>query len=464
MASRDARFDGNFYVAVATTGVYCRPVCGSRTPKPENVRFFRVPAAAEAAGFRACRRCRPDAAPSSRDWNVRGDLVARALRLIAGGAVDEVGVAGVARRLAVSERHLHRQLVAEVGAGPLALAVNRRSQVARLLIESSALPMADVAFAAGYSSIRQFNDGMRAAFGCAPSQLRTVRGQPGPARPAGPLVLRLRYRPPLAAASLLAWLRARAVPGIERADHARYRRTLRLPRGTGWSELDLRAPRQHVTLRLWLEDLRDVTAAVRRCRDLLDLDADPAAIAQVLGADPLIGPLVLATPGVRVLGCVDGFELAVRALTEQHAPPPEARQLCRRLVQRYGETVAAPDGEPAALFPTAPALTDAVLGGPALTAAIRGLARAVAHGDISLDRDADRDETTARLAALPGVSPWTAQRVRRHALGDPDAFSFEDPALRGAAPPTALEERAGRWRPWRSYAVTHLVGEGHGVR
>ncbi|MEH6378863.1 Ada metal-binding domain-containing protein, partial [Streptomyces sp. KLMMK] len=238
MASRDARFDGSFYVAVTTTGVYCRPVCGSRTPKPENVRFFRIAAAAEAAGFRACRRCRPEAAPSSPEWNVRGDLVARALRLIAGGAVDEIGVAGVARQLAVSERHLHRQLVAEVGVGPLALALNRRTQVARLLIESSALLLSEVALAAGYSSVRQFNDGMRAAFGCSPTELRRAcgaradqrAGEQVPGR-SGPLVLRLRYRPPFDGAGMLAWLRERAVPGVEETEDNRYRRTLRLPRG-----------------------------------------------------------------------------------------------------------------------------------------------------------------------------------------------------------------------------------------
>ncbi|WP_058043226.1 bifunctional transcriptional activator/DNA repair enzyme AdaA [Streptomyces roseifaciens] len=487
MASRDARFDGSFYVAVTTTGVYCRPVCGSRTPKPENVRFFRIAAAAEAAGFRACRRCRPEAAPSSPEWNVRGDLVARALRLIAGGAVDEVGVAGVARQLAVSERHLHRQLVAEVGVGPLALALNRRTQVARLLIESSALLLSEVALAAGYSSVRQFNDGMRAAFGCSPTELRRAcgaradqrAGERAPGR-SGPLVLRLRYRPPFDGEGILAWLRERAVPGVEETEGNRYRRTLRLPRGSGTAELDLtvaaaargRTGQQHVTLRLTLADLRDVTAAVRRCRDLLDLDADPAAIGEALRPDPWIGPLVRAAPGLRMPGCTHGFEPALRVVLEQFASLAEVRAVCTRMAAHCGEPVAAAgEGRPCRLFPSAQALADAdpdafgLAGRPA--AAVRALAGAVAEEKLSLERDADREETAARLRELPGVSGWAVQRIAMHALGDPDAFAPQDPQVRAAAKALGLAgardagrlaEHARAWQPWRSYAALHLRG------
>ncbi|MEW2121512.1 AlkA N-terminal domain-containing protein [Streptomyces sp. NPDC005474] len=529
MASRDSRFDGTFYVAVTTTGIYCRPVCGSRTPKPENVRFFRIAAAAEAAGFRACRRCRPEVHPSSPEWNVRGDLVARALRLIARGAVDEIGVAGVAAQLAVSERHLHRQLVAEVGVGPLALALNRRNQVARLLIESSSLPLLDVAFAAGYSSIRQFNDGFRAAFGCSPRELRRTgktRGSGQAAAPSGtgadgaqeaqaepqaePLVLRLRYRPPLAAAALLSWFRDMALPGVEDVGDCRLRRTLRLPRGGGRAELDLTGARpdrdakhQQVTVRLWLSDLRDVTAAVRRCRDLLDLDSDPAAVTEALGQDPRLGPLVRATPGLRVPGCADGFELTVRLLTEQYLPPDQARQLCGWLVARYGEPLTAPDGVPAPLFPSPAMLAEADLAGAlaetvsrtpadanagwlaagpgelhagasAACAALRALAGAVADEKLSLERDADREEAVAALLGLPGAEPWTVQRIAMHVLGDPDAFDAGDPAVHaalrtlpgavGSLPgpdlPRDLDGSAHRWRPWRSYAVMYLSSAG----
>ncbi|RLV04330.1 AraC family transcriptional regulator [Streptomyces griseocarneus] len=477
MASRDTRFDGAFVVAVTSTGVYCRPVCGARTPKPANCRFFKVPAAAEAAGFRACRRCRPETAPSSPEWNVRGDLVARALRLIAGGTVDELGVAGLARQLAVSARHLHRQLVAEVGVGPLALALNRRAHVARMLIESSTLPLSDVAFAAGYSSIRQFNGAILAAFGRAPRELRRAHAAHDTAG-SGPLLLHLRFRPPLDGEALLAWLRARAVPGVERVDGHRYHRTLRLPRGSGFAELDL-APatarsgpavgrHRQVPVRLTLEDLRDVTAAVRRCRDLCDLDADPAAVAETLGASPALRARADAAPGLRVPGCADAFELAVRTVLEQHHPPERAARLCGRLVARWGERAVAPDGEPDRLFPTARALADADPGalglGTRQAAAVHSLARAVADGALALGQDADRETTVAALRALPGLAPWAVARIATHALLDPDVFSAEDPALRRAAQelglprdPHALAREAHAWRPWRSYAAMHLL-------
>jgi AraC family transcriptional regulator of adaptative response / DNA-3-methyladenine glycosylase II len=475
MASRDHRFDGTFVVAVTSTGVYCRPVCSARTPKPANVCFFRIPAAAEAAGFRACRRCRPEAAPSSPEWNVRGDLVARALRLIAQGAVDEIGVAGVASTLAVSERHLHRQLVAEVGVGALALALNRRAQVARLLIESSALPIGDVAFAAGYSSIRQFNDSLRAAFGCSPRELRRACAAQ-PADGSGPLVLHLRFRPPLDGAALLKWLGARAVPGVERISDGHYRRTLRLPRGTGRADADLSAAahgrgtgttHQQVTLRLALTDLRDVTAAVRRCRDLFDLEADPAAVAEVLGDDPALGPLVMGAPGMRVPGCADGFELAVRAIAEQQ--PRHAAGWCEQLAVRFGEPdPGAGADEPDRLFPSAAALVDADLAAAGLdderVAAVRAVACAVADDKLRLEQDADREETVAGLLELPGITSWTARRIATHALRDPDVFCAEDPLLYRAArrlglarDRRALAERARAWRPWRSYAAMHLL-------
>jgi AraC family transcriptional regulator, regulatory protein of adaptative response / DNA-3-methyladenine glycosylase II len=444
MASRDQRFDGRFVVAVTSTGVYCRPSCPSRTPLRPNVRFFRLPAAAEAAGFRACRRCRPGAQPSSPEWSVRGDLVARALRLIAAGTVDEEGVTGLARQLAVSNRHLHRRLIEELGVGPQALAISRRAQVARLLIESTALPMADVAFAAGYASVRQFNDGVRAAFGCPPGQLR--RGGSGDAG-AGPLVLRLPYRPPLPTGPLLAWFAARALPGVEAVDGGGYHRTLRLPHGRGY--VDLRAgPATAVTVRLSLTDLRDVTAAVQRCRELFDLDADPAMIDDALLADPTIAPLVRGAPGLRVPGCVDGFELAVRTILGGR---------CGSLVAAFGEPVETTDGRLTHLFPTAEALLDAPLG------TVRALAIAVHKGELTLDRGADREECVAALLRIPGIGPVTAARIAMHALGDPDVFPHTDPALRAAArrlglddTPDRLAAYALRWRPWRSYAAALL--------
>ena len=467
--SRDGRFDGRFVTAVTSTGIYCRPSCPAQTPKRENVRFYATSAAAVAAGFRACRRCRPDASPGSPDWNARADLAARALRLIADGVVDTEGVTGLARRLAVSERHLHRQLTAEVGAGPLALARMRRAQTARLLAERSSLPLTDVAFAAGFASIRQFNETIRAVFGCTPSELRRRAAGPGP-EPGGPLVLRLEHREPLDAEALLGWLAARAVPGVEEVEGGAYRRALRLPRSAGWLELRPLAGAGVTQLRLHLDDLRDLGTAVQRCRHLLDLDADPAAVGEVLGADPLLAPLVAARPGLRVPGCTDGFELAARAVLGQRVSVAGARTLAARLVALLGKPLDAPVGTVTHLFPPPEALAGADpadLAGLGLTrgraAALRALAAAVAAGDLSLDRGADREETARKLLALPGVGPWTAASVAMRALGDPDALPASDLGLRRAmerlgypGDPRAITARAERWRPWRAYGAAHL--------
>ena len=466
MASRDPRFDGRFVVAVTSTGVYCRPSCPSRTPLRVNVRFFLVAGAAEASGFRACRRCRPDLGPAAPQWNVRGDLVARALRLIAGGVVDQDGVTGLARRLAVSARHLHRQVVAEVGTGPQMLAINRRAQVARLLVESSTLPLAEVAFAAGYSSVRQFNDGMRTAFGCPPGDLRArpVKSAEG----AGHLVVRQRYRTPLPSGPLLDWLGRRALPGIEEVDGAGYHRTMRLPRGPGRVSVEFdRVPagNRHgeATVRLALADLRDVTAAVQRCREVFDLDADPGAIAAELEPDPLIGDLVRAMPGRRVPGCADGFELAVRATLGQQLSAAAERTLGQRLIARFGDPIPTPDGRLTHLFPTPPALADADLETAGMTkeqaATVRALARAVDTDRVVLDRGADRQECAAALLSIPGVGAWTAGYVAMRALGDPDVLPPDDADLRAAAKRLGvarLTAHSRRWSPWRSYAAMYL--------
>ena len=473
LQSRDPRFDDRFFTAVTSTGVYCRPVCPAQTPRRENVRFYRFAAAAEAAGFRACRRCRPDASPGSADWNVRADLVARALRLIAEGVVDAEGVDGLAARLAVSERHLHRQLVAEVGTGPLALARTRRAQTARVLVEQTGLPLTEVAFAAGFSSIRQFNESVQAAFGRTPSELRRRARRPGaPALDSsGVLTLRLAYRPPFEAGALLGYLAKRAVPGLEEVTGGRFRRVLALPRSAAVAELEpppaASPAANQVQLRLRLDDLSDLGVAVQRCRQLLDLDAEPAAVAEVLGADPVLAPLLAARPGLRVPGAADGFEMAVRAILGQRISVAGATTLAGRLVTVLGEPLAVPDGRLTRRFPTPERLADADLDGTGLTRgraeAVRTLARAVAKGEIELDRGADRARTARALLALPGVGPWTVAYVAMRALGDPDAFPVTDLGLRRAleahglpGDPAAVTARAERWRPWRAYAVLHL--------
>src|SRR5215218_8163320 len=331
---RDVRFDGWFYVAVTSTGIYCRPSCPAVTPKRSNVCFYPTAAAAQYAGFRACKRCRPDAVPGSPEWDARADLVARAMRLISDGVVDREGVAGLARRLCYTERHLNRLLAAEVGAGPLALARARRAHTARLLIETTDLPITEAAFAAGFASIRQFNDTIREVFAVTPRELRRVRGRREAGVP-GEIPLRLPFRTPFDAIGMLHFLGTRAVAGVESFDGETYRRTLRLPHGAG--TVDLSDGGDHVRCVLRLDDLKDLGTAVQRCRRLLDIDADPVAVADVLGADPLLGAIVRRSPGRRVPGSVDGAELAFRAVLGQRVSVASAGTLAGRLVARCGE-------------------------------------------------------------------------------------------------------------------------------
>jgi AraC family transcriptional regulator of adaptative response / DNA-3-methyladenine glycosylase II len=456
--SRDARFDGVFFTAVTSTGIYCRPSCPARTPRLENVRFYATAAAAQNAGFRACLRCRPDAAPGSPEWNLRADLAGRALRLIADGVVDREGVAGLARRLGYSERQVHRQLTAEVGAGPLSLARAQRAQTARVLIETTALSFTEVAFAAGFASVRQFNDTIRAVFARSPTELRRARAATGERAP-GTIALRLPYRAPFAAVETLAFLAARAVPGVEEVRDGAYRRTLRL--GHGQAVAELRPADGHVACLLRLADLRDLASAVQRCRRTLDLDADPVAVDAHLAADPLLAPLVAATPGRRVPGTVDGAEIAVRAVLGQQVSVPGARTLAGRLTRTLGEPLALPDPTLTHLFPTPDALAGAdpaSLPMPASRArALSGLAAALAAGDVVLDPGADRSEAARTLLAVRGIGPWTASYVLMRALGDPDAFLPGDLGVRHALGRLGADaSRAQRWRPWRAYAVLHL--------
>jgi AraC family transcriptional regulator of adaptative response / DNA-3-methyladenine glycosylase II len=464
---RDARFDGRFYVAVTSTGIYCRPSCPAVTPRRYNIRFYPTAAAAQGAGFRACKRCRPDAVPGSPEWDVRTDVVARAMRLISDGVVDREGVPGLARRLGYTERHLNRLLAAEVGAGPLALARARRAHNARLLIETTDLPITDVAFASGFASVRQFNSTIREVFAATPRELRRVRANNGDGAQGG-IPLRLPFRAPFDAEGMLRFLGTRAVSGVEHFDGETYRRTLRLPHGAG--TVALSDGGDHVLCVLELEDLRDLGTAVQRCRRLLDLDADPAAVADVLGGDPLLGPLVVRSPGRRVPGSVDGAELAFRAVLGQQVSVAGARTLAGRLVARCGEPLpesltVESDGL-THLFPGPGGVVGADLDGlgvPAARAeALRGLARGL-DSRISLDPGSDRDEVERQLLGLRGIGPWTASYVAMRALGDPDAFLPIDLGVRQAiqrfgraGDKRSVAALAERWRPWRAYATQHL--------
>jgi AraC family transcriptional regulator, regulatory protein of adaptative response / DNA-3-methyladenine glycosylase II len=405
-----------------------------------------------------------DAAPGSPGWNVRADVVARAMRLIADGVVDRLGVAGLAHELGCSVRHLRRRLVDELGVGPLELARSQRAQTARTLLETTHAPVSEVASAAGFGSLRQFNATIRAVFDLTPTELRR-RARRGRASQAGELALRLPFRAPLDGGALLGWLAARAVPGVEEVDGDVYRRSLRLPRGPGVVELAFE--RDCVRCLLWLDDLRDLTPAVQRCRRLLDLDADPGAVAEHLGADALVGPLVRAAPGLRVPGTVDGAELAVRAVLGQQVSVPAARTGAGRLVAEHGEALARPRGAVTALFPAAAALAaldPARLPMPRARAeALVALCRALADGELRLDAGADRVEARRALMALPGIGPWTAGYVAIRALGDPDVFLAEDLGVRhalrrlgGPDDPRRARALAAAWSPWRSYATQQL--------
>ena len=464
LSSRDARFDGSFFAAVTTTGIYCRPSCPARTVSRSNVRFFHTAAAAQGAGFRACKRCRPDASPGSPEWDVRADLVGRAMRLISDGVVDREGVDGLARRLHVSARHLQRQLVAEVGAAPQALARAQRAQTARVLIETTNLPFTEAAFGAGFASVRQFNDTIRKVFATSPTQLRRKTANQETSMP-GTMSLRLPYRAPFDGRGLLAFLGTRAVSGLESYDGTAYRRTLSLPTSDAIVELEVKL--DHVRCELRLVDIRDLGPAVRRCRQLLDLDADPVAVDESLGGDGVLAPVVRSHRGRRLPGSVDGFELAVRAVLGQQVSVAGARSIAGRLVHRYGKPLTAPEGNLTHLFPDASALVDADLSELGIPGSrqetVRTLAGAVAAGDLVLDQGADRAEVAAKLQALRGIGPWTASYVAMRALGDPDVFLPGDLGVRRAleklghpGDPNSAETLAERWRPWRSYAVQYL--------
>ena len=463
---QDPRFDGWFVLGVLTTGIYCRPSCPARTPKRQNVRFHASAAAAQAAGLRACKRCRPDACPGTPAWDGRSDLAARAMRLIADGVIDREGVPGLAARLGYSRRQIERTLLAELGAGPLALARAQRAQTARALVETSDLPLADVAFAAGFGSVRQFNHTVREVFALTPGELRQ---RSSPSAAAGSISLRLPFRAPLWPDSLLGHLVATAVPGVEEWRGGAYRRSLRLPHGTGIVALTPQP--NHIGCRLTLTDLRDLAPAVARCRRLLDLDADPVAIDAQLGQDEVLAPWVAKAPGRRVPRTVDEAELALRAVLGQQVSTAAARTHAARLVQAAGDQIADPEGGLTHLFPTAAAVAavdPAVLALPlARRATVLRLAAALACGQVDLDPGTDRDRARAQLHALPGVGPWTVESIAMRALGDPDAFLPGDLGVVVAARTLqlgegrALSARAEQWSPYRAYAVQHLwaVGE-----
>jgi AraC family transcriptional regulator, regulatory protein of adaptative response / DNA-3-methyladenine glycosylase II len=465
--SKDARFDGWFVTAVLTTKIYCRPSCPVRPPFAKNLTFLPTAAAAQQAGFRACKRCRPDASPGSPEWNARGDTVGRAMRLIGDGVVEREGVAGLAASVGYSVRQLERLLTSEVGAGPLALARAQRAQIARTLIELTDLPFADAAYGAGFASVRQFNDTIRDVFDQTPTALRTKsrasRGDETVA--AGVIDLRLPFRRPLEPGSLFGHLVATAVPGCEEFADGAYRRTMALPHGSAMVSL---APNDgFVRCRLELDDVSDLPIAVARCRRLLDLDADPDAVTAELSRDAKIRRLVRRAPGRRIPGSIDGREMAVRAVLGQQVSTAAARTHAARLVVAYGTPLRRPHGTLTHLFPTMEQLAEGDLTTVKMPKSrqrcLRGVVDALAADAIDLGVGCDWDRAREQLAALPGVGPWTVEIIALRGLGDPDAFPLTDMGARRGAEILGLPDNArhlavhaARWRPWRAYATQYL--------
>ncbi|TFC93756.1 DNA-3-methyladenine glycosylase 2 family protein [Cryobacterium sp. TMT3-29-2] len=512
VSSRDARFDGLFITGVHSTGIYCRPSCPAATPKPANVSFYLTSAAAHEAGLRACKRCLPDAVPGSPDWDIRDDLAARAMRLISDGTVERAGVPGLARRLGYSERHLTRVLVTELGAGPLALARAHRAETARVLLTGTDVPITDVAFAAGFGSVRQFNDTIAAVYDRTPTELRRARPsgahtgtdpvgtdpigrESAQSVPSGTGIdLQLPARAPFDGVGVLRFLAARGLAGVEQATDARYARTLRLPAGPATVELTLSgtAAAPSVACRARLTSLADLAPLVSRVRRLLDLDADSRAIDLALGRDPALAAGIAATPGMRVPGSMDPEETLFRALIGQQVSVASARTALTRLAAALGdELVPGSDGDDAKnrgggdgqghgatgpgptaapltrLFPTAQRIAAegrGVLRGPAARIdAIIGVAEALCSGDLVLSYGQTREELETRLTALAGIGPWTAGYVALRVLGSPDILLTSDLALRQGAGRLGLPAEARQlarhgaaWAPWRSYAGMHL--------
>lgn len=484
IAGRESRWDGRIYLGVASTGIYCRPSCPARKPLPENCRFFSTAAACVAAGFRACKRCRPDALPGTRDWDARGDLAARAVRRIRDGAIDTAGVAGLARELSVSERHLRRVLIEEIGASPLQLARTRRAHAARTLIEQTDLPLGDIAFAAGFGSLRQFGDAMREEFGAAPSELRRPRSAAvrpdasdagsGPNSDERPrLALQLRTRAPYDTAGIQAFLAAHAIPGRDAIDPGgRTAHAIDVPGGTALARIDWPGVRESagsamIPVSLSLPGLADTMPAITTVRRLLDLDADPAQIAEALGGDPLLAPLLELRPGLRLPGARNPLEFALGTVLGQQVSLAAARTLQGRLAARFASDpasaqasapgfVSAPDIARIAATPV-DGLRELGLNG-ARAETLRTVALALEAG-LDLGPGADRELARAELAALRGIGPWSVELIAMRALGDPDAFPAGDLILRralGTATDRRTCELAEPWRPFRGYATQHL--------
>lgn len=507
--ARDKRFDGQFFTAVSSTGIYCRPSCPALTPKPQNVTFYLTSAAAHAAGYRACKRCLPEASPGTPQWNLRQDLAARAMRLISEGIMNDGGVQALSERLGYTSRHLHRTLISELGASPVALARAHRAQIARTLLISTDLPAAEVAFAAGFHSLRQFNHTMQEIFAATPLQIRRSSRKPAkvdyrsaeeataasltdPAANRLHLHLALPTRQPYDAPGIFSFLAERALPGVETAELTettlRYARTLQLPHGPAAVEVTATAGQDGWQLSMHCEvsSLADIPLLVGRIRRSFDLDADPVAVDSALSTDAVLAPLVAARPGIRLPGALDAQEYLTRAVVGQQISVRAARTHLSRLVQLLGTPYASSIAGLTLLFPTPQQLLDGIpepaaeqgpsdperpLRLPARSVrTVRNLASAAVNGDLTLHTGTDPETLLAQLCAMPGIGEWTASYLLLRVLSPPDIWMTGDVALVAGArrlglmststPTTTahrlLRDHARRWSPWRSYAAMHL--------
>ena len=471
MAVRDARFDGRLFTGVKTTGIYCRPICPARTPRPENVVFFPTAAAAHEAGFRPCLRCRPETSPDLGAWRGASNTVSRALALVEMGALDEASVDALASRVGVGERQLRRLFQQHLGASPIAVAQSRRVLLAKQLIHETRLPMTEIAMAAGFGSLRRFNDTFQALFRRPPTALRRSADTDVSAGPEGEISLKLRYRPPYDWPAMLGFLRARAIAGVESVEGETYRRTIGLDGQQGTVTVrpaDGPAGSNALAATVRFPKLSALPQIIARLRRVFDLAADPDAIALQLVKDPTLAPLVAARPGLRVPGAWDGFELAVRAVLGQQITVPGAIRLAGALVARFGEKLREPDGALTHVFPDPAAMVGAdpaSLGMPrSRGVALLAVAAAVVADPQIFSAGRGLEEAVAQLRALPGIGEWTAQYIAMRQLREPDAFPAADIGLmramadsEGVRPSaSALLSRAETWRPWRAYAAQHL--------
>ncbi len=459
--SRDARFDGKFFIAVLSTRIYCRPICPARTCKESNVRYFPTAAAAAEAGFRPCLRCRPECSPGTPAWLGTSNTVSRALRLIEESGLEDGGVENLAERLGVGSRHLRRLFVRHLGATPSAVANTRRLHFAKKLIDDTLLPMGDVALAAGFGCVRRFNAAIRTVFNRTPTEIRRLAHRTK-LQPENQYLFHLRFRPPYDWKGVLAFLAARATPGVEIVEGNSYRRTISIHGSRGYFEVSSDTKNNSLTVRVQIGDPRTLYKIIERIRSMFDLNADWTAIVRTLAGDAELAERIKAGPGLRVPGCWDGFELAIRAILGQQITVRGATTMAGRLVESLGEPFSVGDGL-MRLFPTPAAIAEGDLSIVGLTTrraeTIRALARAVRDRQINFDGIIDGDAFLERLLAIPGIGHWTAQYVAMRALGEPDAFPIGDAALLSMlrlTNDTELRERAESWRPWRAYATMYL--------